>query len=967
MTAYAARRALLRLIRSADPDLFNDETESPDRIPEQLLRRRSQPEDIRGGRASAEYTWYVSVLISVLSCLIGTAGVRQLSPPAALIRRDSSSSTSGWTPIQILTPIIVGLGLLIIFTLYLLYRRHREHGGSPIRLSSFLCCGSRPRRVRPERNPRGNWSVDVDNDIPFQDTILPPPAVISSRSSTPSASSRPRPVRTVPRRLGTILQGVQSLFGRPIEVFAVPPGAPPYSLSDDESGHDEPVVSTRSRRGSPGSPAPSDPPPPVPPKDSTGFWTRIRFPRFGGSSSERSQAYDPVSASEDEYVIIHYNSGLSGNAIPERGRQPGEQRAPTASSSGQVPARARDNTPLLSNGLADVPETHAVGSSGEQLRTNGSSISLPSIASAIKTNLVRTATAASSKRRAGPRRPKSALSDRGAPAGTSAGHEEEEIDGEDPDERRVLNDAVTPSESDYSFQPPLFPLITASPTESTGVASGESQFIQSRIRKASTTTSADSVSPAGTRSVRTMHSGATGSGTSRTGTTHSSNSRDRRSLEVYPPTPGTLEGHRFSLFPTPGPRSSIPPATLLPPSLPGPSARFQIDSESRPRKTSRFPPPSSFTASNFKLSSPPARTREHTQPQRELPAASPPSSSPLPPPVPSPSPPAPSPPSPSPIVETNDSFYTADAGLSPVLPRKNNELPTYASTASPALRLLPLPISLPPKNDRALGDGALPSHTRGTMVSHANVALPPPSVPLPSPLSNLPSTNTTTTSFSSDGSSLHVRAPPNSSASGGSDASMSPHISSIPPSSSPLAHSPAISRSPAPPSAAYSPPSSSGKDSCFPPHAPSESAAASQGSLHVQSHSIDMGLLTSLRERDISGALPRPSSHIQSASMSQISLHSSASKSSLRQSPAASFRPLPSPSALRTPQRSPPASRTTFQSPAASPSYFAAALPRGPVTPPLAPNDPRNLTPPHIRGAGYDPYSHEGQWGPLME
>jgi hypothetical protein len=400
------------------------------------------------------------------------------------------------------------------------------------------CC--RPRRVtvRPNRHLRGDWSVDIDAPDPSvllqQRSPTPPAAVASSRSSAQSGFYRPRPVRTVPRRVGTFLQGVQAMLGRPIEVFARTPGAMPDIESDDE-GECEAIAGAHSRQGSHASLALSDQPPPLPPKDGASFWTKIKLPtRFGGSSAQGSQAYDAVNLDEDETVVIH-------NGGAESGHRDASSAVPGAST------RNVQHVPL-SGGQPAGPTSSTSGNlARRQPNASSSSLSLSNLAEAAKASLKRQGTAASKRRPKGSRlgKRKSALSDRGAPYGRSRTNVTQEDDEDDPaDERRNLDDAVTESTPSEFFEPPTgirLSAFTYSPTEWTGEGSDGSGVLFSRGgRKISLTNSQESSSAA----ARSAYMSRVGS--SRTGTTNTFSSRDRRSLEVYPPTPVELDGVRPS-------------------------------------------------------------------------------------------------------------------------------------------------------------------------------------------------------------------------------------------------------------------------------------------------------------------------------------------------------------------------------------------------------------------------------------
>ncbi|KZV72848.1 hypothetical protein PENSPDRAFT_335494 [Peniophora sp. CONT] len=494
-----------------------------------------------------------------------------------------------WSAVQILVPVIVGLALLIAFAAFWLWRFRRRKRMREIPVptgiapASWWCC-ARPRRVRHRRHVKGEWSVDADEE-PAAFALENAPPSRGSASPAPTDRSRRR-VRRLPRRVGTLVQHVQELLGRPVAVLERKgSGRGDYDIAADE---DE-LRAARDMALAMDKPLPQCPEPPAPRSNYTGgvsmgvlgFLSRLGLSN-ASSSSGGGGSYTGVDVEDedDDRVEVHIQV-----ASEEGGRRHGG---------------GRDHAAAGASRLGPASSGTSYGAESDNRATTGHDGQRPPSPSLFS----RVATAATT-RIAGPSRNRSrrSLADQGAQLGLNEGvppvpslpHEDEL------DEHRTIEEAMSIGDHSpaTSYDPAPLPWavrVNTSVPMLDGLGTGESGFLVPMESPASGVAREDNgsvvlISSTGRDfSLGPSSEGHSGGRSVRTNTTNTgtsgSNSRDRQSLAVYPPTPSD-EARRSSNFGSPLARESIPPAMLLPPALGGPPSAWVRGPNGRliPRRT----------------------------------------------------------------------------------------------------------------------------------------------------------------------------------------------------------------------------------------------------------------------------------------------------------------------------------------------------------------------------------------------
>ncbi|VDC07573.1 unnamed protein product [Peniophora sp. CBMAI 1063] len=507
----------------------------------------------------------------------------------------------GWSAVQILVPVIVGLALLIAFAGFWLWRIRRRKRmrelpvPTGIAMSSWWCC-ARPRRVRRRRHVKGEWSVDADDE---PDVFTPPAAPHTPKpdSPAPSTRSRPRVQRRLPRRVGTLLQHIQLSLGRPVAVLERKgSGRGEYDIDAEEDEMRAAIAMTMAMD----KPLPQSPEPSAPRSNHTGavsmgvlgLLSRLGLSTAASSSSgggggDGGGSYTGVNVEDEDDDRVEVDVRIASEAGNRR--QGGAQESAEAGLSRLGPARSA---------ASDGAESDNRATTGH----NGQPPPSPSLFTRVA--------AAVSSRSAGPSRNRSmrSLADQGARPGLSDNVPPVPpltTDMVDDDENRPIESAVSVADNSpaTSYDPAPLPWavrVNTSVPMLDGLGTGESGFLVPMDSPASGITRADngsvvlisgtgrdfSLGPssegAGGASASACDSGSRSVRTNTTNTgTSGSNSRDRQSLAVYPPTPSD-EARRFSNFGTPSARDSIPHVMLLPPALGGPPSAWVRGPNGRP-------------------------------------------------------------------------------------------------------------------------------------------------------------------------------------------------------------------------------------------------------------------------------------------------------------------------------------------------------------------------------------------------
>lgn len=455
-------------------------------------------------------------------------------------------ANKGWSAVQILVPVIIGLALLIAFAAFWLWRirRRKRQREMPvptgIATPSWWCC-ARPRRVRHRRHVKGEWSVDADDEPDAFALQNAPPSRVSA---SPAASDRPRRrERRLPRRVGTLVQHAQELLGRPVAVLerkGSQRGEYDIAADEDELRAAMAMVMALEK------PLPQSPEPAAPKSNSSGgvsmgvlgFLSRLGLSN-ATSSSGGGGSYAGVEAEDEDDDRIEVDIHVPGDRDARRHRDGRDKSVTGPSQLG--PASSATSHRIQPDDRATTDR-------------NGQPPSSPSFFS-------RMATVATSGI-AGPSQNRSvrSLADQGAKPGSNAGAPAfPPLPAEaDLDEHRTIEEAMSIGDHSpaTSYDPAPLPWavkVNTSVPMLGGLGTGESGFLVPMDSPASGAVRQENgsvvlISKSGRDfSLGPSSEGAGGASTSecdsgarsvRTNTTNTgTSSRDRQSLAVYPPTP----------------------------------------------------------------------------------------------------------------------------------------------------------------------------------------------------------------------------------------------------------------------------------------------------------------------------------------------------------------------------------------------------------------------------------------------